>query len=75
MADGAWHRWCHTESPNIKIIENFCSQTFISAKKDDTISQGAVSGSDCTFNGKMFSHSSINSYSNELAIHSCLYFK
>jgi len=61
IADGGWHRWCYGEGPNIKIIENFCSQTFISAKKGDTISLGAVSGSDCTFNGTMFSYSSINS--------------
>jgi len=50
MADGGWQRWYYTEGPNIKIIENFCLQTFISAKKGDTISWGAVSGSDCTFN-------------------------
>jgi hypothetical protein len=40
--------------PNIKISGNFCSQTFMVAKEDDTISGGAVSGADSTFNETVF---------------------
>ena len=46
--------------PNIRIIGNFCSQTFVTAKKGNTISQGVLSGPVCTFNGTIFSHSSIS---------------
>jgi hypothetical protein len=60
-ADGGWQRWCYNEGPNIKITENSCSQTFISAKEGDTISRCAVSESEYAFNETMFSHSSINS--------------
>jgi hypothetical protein len=51
LADGRWRlAMVVLRVPSIKIIGNFCSQTFMVANEGHTISGGAVSEADCTFN-------------------------